>query len=168
MKNILLLFSLIFVSGHSYSQIKFNLSLVKPGRKFEFHQRSMIIECKDPHILKLHFLDSNKVVVRSWYKGCPNNRINEEELVYNYRIDNATNYRHEYSWLKSDTKVVVLTNESAGYYNGYSQLKKKYIISNAYDNSRYIDARIFEQLDIVEYPSRNGVFTTSGRLVKSF
>jgi hypothetical protein len=168
MKNIICLILSISICSFANAQVKINLANIKSGRKLEFNLGSMISECKDPHKLKLKFIDGNKVVINSWYKGCPNNRISEEELTYDYYIDDAINYRHEYNWLRTDKKVIVLTNNSAGYNNGYYKLEKKYIISNAYNNGYFIEARIFAQLDINQYPSRNGVYTNAGGCVKAY
>ena len=166
-KNIFLIIALLMVTCIN-AQVKINIATIKPGKRLEFNLFSMIVECKDPHKLKLKFIEGNKVIVSSWNKGCPNNRIREEELTYDYFIDDASNYRHEYNWLRTDRKVLVLTNISAGYDNGYYNLEKNYIISNAYNNGYFLEARIFAKLDEKQYPSRNGVYTNAGGCVKIY
>ena len=143
---------------------KFDIASFTPGRTFEFHKSSMIQECTDPDIKRVSIIDDKTVKIYAWHKGCPNNQIDEEELIYTYRIDDASNWSQEYGWLRTDNKVIVLENENAGYYKGYDLLSKRYMITNAYNGSKFIEPRIFEQLDEQEYPSRNGVFTSDGAL----
>jgi len=152
------------VSENSKVDSKFELSSFQPNKTFEFHEGSIVSECKDPTIRKVTVLDDKTAKIYVWHKGCPNNRIEEEELIYNYRIDESTNWNQEYDWLKTDSKVIFLENNNAGYYNGYMYLAKRYMISNAYNKKTFLDARIFEQLDLQEYPGRRGVYTGSGRL----
>ncbi|MBM3161015.1 MAG: hypothetical protein FJZ66_06720 [Bacteroidetes bacterium] len=150
--------------GTVTDQRKFDIASFTPGKSFEFQKSSLIKECTDPDIKRVTVIDDKTVKLYAWHKGCPNNQINEEELIYTYRIDDASNWSQEYRWLKTDSKVILLENEKAGYYNGYELLSKRYMITNAYNESKFIEPRIFEQLDEQEYPSRNGVFTSDGTL----
>jgi hypothetical protein len=163
---IIVTLSIIFTIENIYSQSKFNINLVKETTKLEFHKFPMIKECKDPHKIKIRFISREKAVVFSWYKGCPNSRVSEEELEYKVIIDNAEDYRFEYDWITSDNKVVLLVNDEAGYLNGYSHLEKRYIITNTYNGSTFLGANIYHQLDVQEYPSRRGVYVSAGNLVK--
>lgn len=141
-----------------------NVKSVKTNDFFEFHKASIINECKDPFILKVKFIDNSNVKVSSWTKGCPNNIIREEELMYSYRIDKSSNWKQEYDDLTTEEEVLILENPNAGYVNGYWDLSKRFLISNAYVQSEFIAFRIFRQLDPIEYPSRNSVFTSAGDL----
>jgi len=153
----------VFLFQNAKSQIRFNLNSVRPGKYFEFHQYPMIAECKDPHKMKFTFLNDKKVKINSWYKGCPNNRISQEELIYDYEIVDGADFSLEYNWMRIDTKVLLISNNSAGYSNGYYKLEKKYIISNVFNGKYFIDAKILNQLDPKEYPSRNGVYIAGGK-----
>ena len=44
-------------------------------------------------------------------------------------------------------------------------LSKRYMISNAYNENSFIETRLFQQLDLQEYPSRDGVFSSQGGLI---
>ena len=178
-KNIFFFLATFFWSSLAISQskttndrgdvfYKVNLNSIKPGKVLEFKLYPRIVECRDPEIKKLFFLDNNQVKIYVWYKGCPNNQISEEELVYSYYIDDATNYKIDNEYLKSDSKVIVLENENAGYRNGYNHLEKRYIISNYYWYKEFNGFRIFEQLDPQIYPARNGIFTNSGSCTKVY
>jgi hypothetical protein len=144
---------------------KFSVDDFVPGRTFEFHESSIVVECKDPTIRKVSVVDGNTAKIYVWHKGCPNNRVEEDEMTYTYRTDNSSNWRHEYTWLKTDEKVIILENKSAGYYGGHMYLSKRYMITNAYNQSKFIETRLFEQLDIEEYPSRDEVFSSQGGLI---
>jgi hypothetical protein len=157
-----ILFTSVIIASCGSGDAKFSTTEFSPNKTFEFHESSIVTECKDPTIRKVTVIDDRTAKIYLWYKGCPNNRIEEDELVYNYRIDEATNWRQEYEWLKTDPKVIILENENAGYYNGHSHLAKRYMITNAYNENNFIETRIFEQLDPKEYPSRYGVFTSAG------
>lgn len=146
---------------------KFKIEDFRPGFTFEFHEHSIVKECTDPTIRKITVIDEKTAKIYVWHKGCPNNRIEEDELIYSYRIDESSNWRQEYSWLNTDSKVIILENESSGYYNGHMYLSKRYMISNAYDQARFIETRLFLQLDPEEYPSRNGVFSSQGNLISN-
>ncbi|MBC8305309.1 MAG: hypothetical protein H8E55_57295 [Pelagibacterales bacterium] len=159
-------FLIIFFIVGCGSKDKFEISSFIPNTSFEFHEHSMIKECKDPSKRIIKVIDENTAEIYIWHKGCPNNRVTEEKLIYNYRADDASNWDHEYSWLSTDDKVIILENKNAGYYNGYMHLSKRYLISNAYKDSKLIEARLFQQLDKQEYPSRNEVFTSHGGLNK--
>ena len=150
--------------GSNNFENKFDLASFKPSSTFEFHKSSMLKECTDPDIKRVTVIDGTTAKIYAWHKGCPNNRIEEEELIYTYRVDDASNWSQEYGWLNTDSKVILLENSNAGYYKGYNLLAKRYMISNAYNESKFIEPRIFEQLDEQEYPSRNGVFTSDGAL----
>lgn len=120
--------------------------------------------CREPNTIKISILGQNKAKVYVKHVGCPNGIVTEEEGEFHYRLDDAKNWRHEYSWLKTDNKVIILENHKAGYSNGYMELAKRYLISNAYKENEFIEFRIFEQLDPEQYPNRNGVFTSFGGL----
>jgi len=144
---------------------KFSVDDFVPGKTFEFHAHSIVAECTDPTIRKVTVLDNQTVKIYVWHKGCPNNRVEEDELIYSYKIEESSKWRHEYEWLKTDDKVVILENKSAGYYGGHMYLSKRYMITNAYNKERFLETRLFQQLDIEEYPSRNGVFSSEGGMV---
>jgi hypothetical protein len=166
MRKVIIIFgALLFTSVIMTScgdNSKFSTTEFSPNKIYEFHESSIVTECTDPTIRKVTVIDDRTAKIYLWHKGCPNNRINEDELIYNYRIDEATNWSQEYDWLKTDSKVIILENENAGYYNGHSHLAKRYMITNAYNENDFIETRIFEQLDPKEYPSRDGVFTSAG------
>ena len=147
------------------SKKKFEVGDFKSGKTFEFHEQSIVTECTDPTIRKISVIDEKTAKIYVWHKGCTDNIVEEEELIYSYRLDDASNWRQEYDWLKTDNKVVILENESAGYYGGYMYLSKRYMISNAYNENSFIETRLFQQLDLQEYPSRDGVFTSQGGLI---
>lgn len=147
------------------SKTKFDVVDFKTGKTFEFHEQSIVTECTDPTIRKISVIDEKSAKIYVWHKGCPNNRVEEDELIYSYRLDDASNWRQEYDWLKTENKVIILENESAGYYGGHMYLSKRYMISNAYNENSFIETRLFQQLDLQEYPSRDGVFTSQGGLI---
>ena len=162
----LIVLFVLYVVGGENSKSKFEISAFAPKTSFEFHEYPMSSECKDPSKRIINVIDKNTAEIYIWHKGCPNNRVTQERLIYEYRIDNASNWDHEYNWLSTDDKVIILENKSAGYYNGYMHLAKRYMISNAYNNSEFIETRLFKQLDKQEYPSRDEVFTSNGGLNK--
>jgi hypothetical protein len=143
---------------------EFSPEKFQPTKVFEFHEGSLVQGCDDPTVRKVTVIDDRTAKIYVWHKGCPNNRVEEDELIYNYRIDDAANWRQEYDWLKTDAKVIVLENQSAGYYGGHLHLSKRYLISNAYNKETLLETRLFQQLDPEEYPSRDGVFTSQGGL----
>lgn len=155
----------VSIGNSSDVEKKFSVDDFVPGKTFEFHERSIVTECTDPTIRRVSVLDNQTVKMYVWNKGCPNNRVEEDEMVYSYRIDNSSNWRHEYTWLKTDDKVIILENKSAGYYGGHMYLSKRYMITNAYNQEKFLETRLFEQLDVEEYPSRNGVFSSEGGMV---
>jgi hypothetical protein len=114
------------------SQTRFAVENFKPGRMFEFHEQSIVNECKDPTIRKISVVDEKSAKIYVWHKGCPNDRIEEDELIYNYRIDDASNWRHEYVWLKTDNKVIILENESTE----FLQVELIYIYCNGSNSGR--------------------------------
>jgi hypothetical protein len=110
-------------------------------------------------------VDEKTAKIYAWHKGCPNNRVEEGEMIYSYKFDEASNWRQEFDWLKTDKKVIILENKSAGYYGGHMHLSKRYMISNAYNENSFIETRLFQPLDLQEYPSRDGVFNSQGGLI---
>lgn len=158
-------FAVITNIGNDSSSKKFAVEDFKLGKTFEFHEQSIVTECTDPTIRKISVIDEKSAKIYVWHKGCPNNRVEEDELIYNYRLDDASNWHQEYDWLKTDNKVIILENESSGYYGGHMYLSKRYMISNAYNENSFIETRLFQQLDPQEYPSRDGVFTSLGGII---
>ena len=156
---------LCWIAGCSIDD-KINVSNIKQGDILEFYDTPMLKECTEPDIIKVSILGQDKAKVYVKHVGCPNGRVTEEEGEFDYRLDDAKNWRHEYNWLKTDPKVLILENPKAGYSNGYMELAKRYLISNAYNEKEFIEFRIFEQLDPEQYRARNGVFTSAGGLKK--
>ena len=152
-------------STETDSKKKFEVADFKSGKTFEFHEQSIVTECTDPTIRKISVIDEKTAKIYVWHKGCPNNIVEEDEMIYSYRLDEASNWRQEYDWLKTENKVIILENESAGYYGGHMYLSKRYMISNAYNENSFIETRLFQQLDLQEYPSRDGVFSSQGGLI---
>ena len=148
------------------SNEKFSTTDLLPGKTFEFHESSMFTECIDPTIRKITVIDDKTAKIYLWYKGCPNNRIEEDELIYGYKIDEGKKCKQDDDLLKTDAKVLILENENAGNNNGHSHLEKRYMISNTYIDKEFSGIRIFEQLDIQEYPDREGVFVWVGSISK--
>ena len=150
------------------SNEKFSTTDLLPGKTFEFHESSMFTECIDPTIRKITVIDDKTAKIYLWYKGCPNNRIEEDELIYGYKIDEeyAEGGKTENKVIGYDAKVLILENENAGNNNGHSHLEKRYMISNTYFDKEFDGIRIFEQLDIQEYPDREGVFVWVGSISK--
>jgi hypothetical protein len=152
-------------STETDSKKKFEVTDFKSGKTFEFHEQSIVTECTDPTIRKISVIDEKTAKIYVWHKGCPNNIVEEDEMIYSYRLDEASNWRQEYDWLKTENKVIILENESSGYYGGHMYLSKRYMISNAYNENSFIETRLFQQLDLQEYPSRDGVFSSQGGLI---
>jgi len=97
-----------------------------------------------------------------------NVNFGEDKLVYSYYLDDASNYKIDNDYLKSDSKVIVLENQNAGYRNGYENLEKRYIISNYYLYKEFNGFKIFEQLDPKIYRSSDGVFNSAGTCNKIY
>jgi hypothetical protein len=150
---------------------KFNVEKFKEGEMFEFHYHLISSgfydkECKDPTIRKITVLDNKTAKIYVWNKACPIGTIEEDSLIYNYKIDNSANYGYEHGNMIREEKVIVLENNNAGYLNGHMYLEKKYLITNAYnaEDDKFIEVRLFNQLDKKEYPGRNSEFVESGGL----
>lgn len=159
--SISIIFLLICSCGGNGTK-KFDINTFTPNSVFEFHEHSLSSECPDPSKRIVTVLDDTTASIYIWHKGCPNEKIYREKLIYNYRIDDASNWRLE--WGGTDDKVIILENPNAGYYNGYMHLSKRYMISNSYSDGKLIEPRIFQQLDKREYPGRNEEFVTHGGL----
>jgi len=86
---------------------------------------------------------------------------------YNYELlpVNAIKSDNE-SWPLIDS-LIVLTNEKYGNDNGYLYLSKKYAISKCKSTSsdEIQEPRIYQWLDPINYPSRNGEFSFSGSIL---
>lgn len=166
--NLLILFFIISNLGFygCKSDGKFNVEKFKKGEMFEFHQHQIVTECKDPTIRKITVIDEKTAKIYVWNKGCPVGTIDEDSLIYNYKIDNASNYSYEHGNMIRNEKVIVLENNNGGYSSGHMYLEKKYLITNAYgsDDDKFIEVRLFNQLDKKEYPGRNSEFVESGGL----
>jgi len=138
----------------------YDIANIKIGTKLEFLQYPINIEA---HIdtITITFLDNNRAEVNYWHKGYPNNVINNERLIYFYKIDNSYNSEIEYDWEGVDEKVIMLQNENAGWSNRKLFLEKKFMLSNAFnkeENSKFLGFRIFKQLD------GGGAFLNAGDL----
>lgn len=138
----------------------YDIANIKSGTKLEFIQYPINI---DAHMdtITIIFLDNNKAEVNYWHKGYPNNVINNERLIYYYKIDNSYNLEIEYKWEGVDEKVIILQNENAGWSNRKIFLEKKFMLSNAFnkeENSKFLGFRIFKQID------GGGTFLNAGDL----
>lgn len=138
----------------------YDIANIKSGTKLEFIQYPTNIDVYMDTIT-ITFLDNSRADVNYWHKGYPNNVINNERLIYFYKIENSYNLEIEYNWEGVDEKVIILQNENAGWSNRKIFLEKKFMLSNAFnkeENSKFLGLRIFKQLD------GGGAFLNAGDL----
>lgn len=117
--------------------------------------------------ITLEFLENNDVkfsISHVYLVGANPGRLKRE---YSKGLYKATFHPANYITLDSDywkayDSIIILTNFDYGYDNGYNNLYKKYAILKRENKSIGMKTgpEILEWLDPINYPSRNGEYTT--------
>lgn len=143
-----------------------DLSKIKEGSKLYFGE---VCEQKCDYIM-VEFIDSNQVILTNnhvWEVNGNSGHFRTEIASGKYKIEylpqNAIETDNS-SWPVYDS-VIVLTNMDYGFDNGYPYLEKKYAIAKCknYDLNIIQEPSIYEWLDPINYPSRNGEFSWIGK-----